>query len=246
VTRRAVASEVKPDALGARSGNVETHRLAFLDFEASSISSESYPIEVGWVFEDGSGEGFLIRPEPGWTDWSTGAQAIHGIARATLLREGVPAMVAAERALQALRNRLVVSDAPSAEQLWLDRLAEAVGIPRIAEVRHYYSALNTVCSPLNGLFTRGSPGCATGRALLRETASRLVLRAHNEEQARGLMRHRALDDARSLWRIWSSVNTSVGCILERSRQQQGGCQVAISSSTASVTALTKSGETSTP
>jgi DNA polymerase III epsilon subunit-like protein len=73
--------------LGAGSGNVEAHRLAFLDFEASSISNKSYPIEVGWVFEDGSGEDFLIRPEQSWTDWSANAQAIHGITKMMLLHE---------------------------------------------------------------------------------------------------------------------------------------------------------------
>ncbi|MFT3810039.1 MAG: hypothetical protein QM698_08990 [Micropepsaceae bacterium] len=30
--------------------------LAFLDFEASSLSDNSYPIEVAWIFEDGTGE----------------------------------------------------------------------------------------------------------------------------------------------------------------------------------------------
>jgi hypothetical protein len=34
----------------------------FLDFEASSLSDESYPVEVAWVFEDGHAESHLIRP----------------------------------------------------------------------------------------------------------------------------------------------------------------------------------------
>ena len=41
----------------------------FLDFEASSLSKDSYPIEVGWAGEDGSTEAHLIRPAPDWTDW---------------------------------------------------------------------------------------------------------------------------------------------------------------------------------
>ncbi|WP_171905933.1 hypothetical protein [Sphingobium phenoxybenzoativorans] len=54
--------------------------LVFLDFEASSLAKRSYPIEVGWVFEDGSSAAYLIRPAPDWTDWDAGAAAIHGIA----------------------------------------------------------------------------------------------------------------------------------------------------------------------
>ena len=36
--------------------------IVFLDFEASSLSDDSYPIEVGWAGEDGSTEQHLIRP----------------------------------------------------------------------------------------------------------------------------------------------------------------------------------------
>ncbi len=39
---------------------------AFIDVEASSLSEYSFPIEVGWVLEDGTGTSYLIRPEPTW------------------------------------------------------------------------------------------------------------------------------------------------------------------------------------
>ena len=44
-------------------------RVAFIEFEASSLNSGSVPIEVGWVLADGTGESHLICPAPGWTDW---------------------------------------------------------------------------------------------------------------------------------------------------------------------------------
>lgn len=62
--------------------------LVFLDFEASSLTKHSYPIEIAWVFEDGRSRTFLIRPAPGWTDWSAKAEAIHGISRELLEHEG--------------------------------------------------------------------------------------------------------------------------------------------------------------
>lgn len=55
--------------------------LVFLDFEASSLAKRSFPIEVGWVFEDGTSAEHLIRPAPDWTDWDDKAAAIHGISR---------------------------------------------------------------------------------------------------------------------------------------------------------------------
>jgi hypothetical protein len=61
----------------------------FIDFEASSLNKDSYPVEVAWVFEDGRSRSFLIRPAPGWTDWSAEAEAIHGISRDQLDRDGV-------------------------------------------------------------------------------------------------------------------------------------------------------------
>lgn len=62
--------------------------FVFLDFEASSLSKQSYPIEVAWVFEDGRHRSHLIRPTPEWTDWSHEAEQIHGISRSLLLTEG--------------------------------------------------------------------------------------------------------------------------------------------------------------
>jgi hypothetical protein len=36
----------------------------FLDFEASSLRKNGFPIEIGWVFENGAAESHLIRPAP--------------------------------------------------------------------------------------------------------------------------------------------------------------------------------------
>jgi hypothetical protein len=55
----------------------------FLDFEASSLSDRSYPVEVAWVFQDGRSESHLIRPATEWTDWDDEAEAIHGTVKPT-------------------------------------------------------------------------------------------------------------------------------------------------------------------
>lgn len=183
--------------------------IAFLDLEASSLHHDSFPIEIGWVFEDGSGESFLIRREPRWKDWSSDAQVLHGISMEMLLRSGLPAAEVARRAAAALDGRLVVSDARGADQKWLDRLAEAAGVACIATVRHHYEALNVACRRLNVLLAQRAPDREWSDARVRAIASRIVIEAQAQGQLRGSPRHRALDDAKSLWRIWLSVSEAV-------------------------------------
>ncbi len=76
--------------------------LVFLDFEASSLSKQSYPVEVAWVFEDGRSRAFLIRPAPDWTDWSSEAEAIHGISRELLEKEDVAVSIIADEMVKTL------------------------------------------------------------------------------------------------------------------------------------------------
>ena len=104
----------------------------FLDFEASSLSKQSYPIEVGWAGEDGSQEARLIRPAPDWTDWDASAEAIHKIRREQLTAEGEPHDQVARRLLEQLGEADVYVTAPSWDGMWLSRLLRAAGLPRHA------------------------------------------------------------------------------------------------------------------
>jgi hypothetical protein len=104
--------------------------LVFLDFEASSLARHSYPIEVAWVFEDGTSEAHLIRPAPGWDDWDAAAEAIHRIPRETLLAEGVAHDVVARRMIERLAGHDLTASAPSWDGKWLSTLLRAAGLPR--------------------------------------------------------------------------------------------------------------------
>jgi len=104
--------------------------IVFLDFEASSLSKHSYPIEVGWVFEDGQSEAHLIRPAPEWTEWDDAAQAIHRIKRAQLDREGTPHDQVAARMVEVLSGHDLFASAPSWDGKWLSTLLRAAGLPR--------------------------------------------------------------------------------------------------------------------
>lgn len=106
--------------------------IAFVDFEASSLAKDSYPIEVAWVFEDGAGESHLIRPAPAWIDWDPGAERMHGISRERLLAEGESHDAVARRVLEALAGHEACASAPSWDGKWLSVLLRAAGLPRHA------------------------------------------------------------------------------------------------------------------
>ena len=114
--------------------------FAILDFEASSLSQESWPIEVGlsWI-ANGHVQTWssLIQPSPTWNldDWSIQSAAIHGILFSKLAGAPPPGEVA-ETLLNVLGHRRLVSDAVEFEERWLARLMEAAGrsdVPNIED-----------------------------------------------------------------------------------------------------------------
>ncbi|QPH53962.1 hypothetical protein [Pontivivens ytuae] len=105
----------------------------FIDFEASSLSVRSWPIEIGfaWIGRNGSvaSTGWLIQPDPSWdeADWSPASAAVHGIPRPAL-EAAVPAAEVAAWAREVIGDAVLLSDAPTFDQRWLDRLLAAGGI----------------------------------------------------------------------------------------------------------------------
>lgn len=104
--------------------------IAFIDFEASSLSEDSWPIEVGlsWITADESIRtlAWRIRREPIWSeiDWSSAAERVHGISLASLKTAPIAADVAHCLAIAA-EGRTVASDAPKYDGYWLERLFHA-------------------------------------------------------------------------------------------------------------------------
>ena len=169
----------------------------FIDFEASSLAKTGYPIEVGWVFEDGASENHLIRPAPQWSDWDAEAEAIHKISRETLAAEGSPHDEVARRLVAALTGHQVYASAPSWDGKWLSALLRAAGLPRHAirlrdtEVAQHESAV----AILTGLLP-------PAERILRVRA--IMARVRAEGQARPV-RHRAVADAEEELRRWREV-----------------------------------------
>jgi hypothetical protein len=175
----------------------------FLDIEASGLTDDSYPIELAWVFEDGSGgESHLIRPAPGWTAWSAAAEATHGIARARLEAEGEPAEAVARRAVAALAGHDLYASAPLWDGRWLSDLLEAGGFPRDAlGLRDSEVAQAEIIAETLGIDLATAPR-GPGEALPTVVEDIMVLADFEE---RRVHHHRALDDAEEERRRWLAV-----------------------------------------
>ncbi len=160
--------------------------LLFLDFEASSLTRYSWPVEIGYAWIAGGqvrSRATLIAPRPDWSmaDWSEVSARVHGIPLAAI-RAGEPAdVVAAET--DGFAGFEVVSENPAWEQRWLDRL-RAGRRPRI-EVRPLRSAL---------------------RARLDDAATGAVASA----LFRSAAPHRAGPDAERLARAWLAATRAFG------------------------------------
>ena len=107
--------------------------VAFLDFEASSLDPDSWPIKVGLSWIDLNLEvqiyQSLIKPVPEWPEhaWSPASAAVHNIPRRAL--DTAPDVTeVAEGLLKALDGRIALSDAPPFERHWLDRLLVAARV----------------------------------------------------------------------------------------------------------------------
>ena len=99
----------------------------FIDFEASSLNLDSYPIEVAWSLEDGSIESHLINPYAidSWLDWDPMAQTLHGLSRNTLSNEGKHPKWVAQRMNEVLADKVLLTNAYEFDLDWCETLFKA-------------------------------------------------------------------------------------------------------------------------
>ena len=160
----------------------------FIDFEASSLAPNGWPIEVGVAWRKNGTiavESKLIRPEPSWSmdDWHSESEAVHGIPRADL-DNAEPAEDVAIWLREKLQGKLVVCDAPEFDQRWLDRLMQTIGGAPEIKIDDFDRVAWWAFSEMDG---RIAPG------RLHRVYETLV----NEKTV-----HRAGDDAAKLARAW--------------------------------------------
>jgi len=186
--------------------------IAFLDFEASSLGKQGYPIEVAWVLIDGQEESHLIRPDPSWNDWDDEAERIHGISRNRLVVEGRMVDDVAQRMMDALSGHTLYATAPSWDGKWLSKLLRAAGLPRHAlriedtELAHQRAVQEILLA-------------AKVPEHLRDSAMREILAQVQRIDAElGGPEHRALADARRERDLWLDLRQRATEVAARSGQ----------------------------
>ncbi len=123
-----------------KSPDIETY--AALDFEASSLAQNSWPIEVGlsWL-ENGDVRTWssLIRPAPNWSlaAWSTQSATVHCITHDELGDAPIASEVLDEF-FKVLGGKVLVSDAPAFDGRWLSRLMQAAECAAVLTVKDYH------------------------------------------------------------------------------------------------------------
>jgi hypothetical protein len=145
-----------------------------IDIEASGFGRHSYPIEVGYVREDGQAWCSLVRPAEDWLHWDPEAEQVHGIQRHQLLEHGRSVHEVAQRLNQDLAGQVLYCDGWAHDYAWLARLFEA--------------------AQLNPLFRLES----VVRLLSEQQLARLDDARLEAFTALGITRHRASSDARAL------------------------------------------------
>ena len=163
----------------------------FIDFEASGLGPDSFPIEVGWAFAGAEirSEGHLLRPMQAWLEathaWDPASETVHGIALATLVMTGEHPVDVANRLNSALRGRMVITDSPGNDLKWAWRLFDGVGLAPAFRI------LDIPADAFSAIRAR-ELGLSGGEMLaLEREAIRLAPRTHRAEQ-----------DARSLATLW--------------------------------------------
>lgn len=127
--------------------------MYIIDFEASSLSRNSYPIEVAWGSSRETVTTFLLNPDKmtGWTDWSSKSFEFHGIQRNQLLECGEDPKQVAKILVRDLAGKSVYSDEPRFDNMWKDRLLSDTGydpsLIRIKNLKYYLNKMIKVHSP---------------------------------------------------------------------------------------------------
>ncbi|MCF5170662.1 MULTISPECIES: hypothetical protein [Pseudomonas] len=105
----------------------------FIDFEASGIAPDSYPIEVAVVSSDAFFSS-LIKPVRYWTHWSFDAEDMHGLTQDQLLQEGNTPDAVARNMNQLFSGQVLCSDSPQ-DSFWFDVLFEAADLMPTFELK---------------------------------------------------------------------------------------------------------------
>lgn len=128
----------------------DPYNVIFVDFEASSLHENSWPIEVGlcWFNENKALQSAskLIRPESYWEEsgWDEISAEVHGISKAELMVAD-PAPAVADWVLSMIGEKRLISDCPSYDERWMSTLLSTStkehGYAHFEMILHYASEM---------------------------------------------------------------------------------------------------------
>jgi DNA polymerase III epsilon subunit-like protein len=170
--------------------------IIFIDFEACSLSDDSWPIEVGiaWIDEKGKlrSSAKLIKPHTSWPAdvWSERSEKIHGISREQL-EVAEEAEDVARWLVGQIGDACVLSDAAEYDGRWMRCLLAAIDRDGDFEV----------------LFIQ-----ERARSRFEQAAMSMFYKAH----ANGRSLHRAGEDALDLAQAWRAALKKERYVRDRS------------------------------
>lgn len=107
-------------------------KLGFIDFEASGLSEDSFPLEIGWTKDGENVESYYIHPDPSWNlkSWSSAAQNLHGIELKSVFEFGVDTKIVSQAMNSALNGYILLSDSASHDIRWANMIFQSAKIER--------------------------------------------------------------------------------------------------------------------
>lgn len=107
-------------------------KLGFIDIEASGLSEDSFPLEIGWTIDGEHVESFLIKPDNTWNlnSWSSNAHVLHNISLKDVMDFGHNANIITQKMNSDLNGFVLLSDSVSHDIRWTNMLFDAAGINR--------------------------------------------------------------------------------------------------------------------
>jgi hypothetical protein len=107
----------------------EKTRPKFFHVEASSLKSDSYPIEVYWSLNEGGGTGYLVNHEgiEKWKNWDRSFLREHDFSINDVRNSGTAPSEVCQQMNQQLEGETVYSDNPANTERLLEELFSVVG-----------------------------------------------------------------------------------------------------------------------
>ena len=107
-------------------------KLGFIDIEASGLSEDSFPLEIGWTIDGDYVESFLVKPDKQWNinSWSNEAKKLHNIELKDVIDFGNENEKIAKKMNEDLEGFVLLSDSVSHDIRWVNMIFSASLIER--------------------------------------------------------------------------------------------------------------------